>query len=124
MQSRAELRAAEQAVKNILSRKFRREEKCERKPSGCPFAFHNPPQRQNCKIIIQNSILQFWKQLGEKVQRDFFDKLRAAEKSVFRYASARSSQPRQTSTHAEKPEYSSSSGSVRAMALFGLPQAG
>lgn len=45
-------------------------------------------------------------------------------KKVFRYASARSSQPRQTSTHAEKPEYCSSSGSVRAMALFGLPQAG
>ena len=38
--------------------------------------FHNPPQRQNCKIIIiQNSILQFWKQLVKKVQRDFFDKL-------------------------------------------------
>ena len=25
--------------------------------------------------MLQNSILQFWKQLGEKVQRDFFDKL-------------------------------------------------
>ena len=61
--------------KNLPSRKFRREEKCERKPSGCPFTFHNPPQRQNCKIIIQNSILQFRKQLGEKAQRDFFDKL-------------------------------------------------
>lgn len=50
--------------------------------------------------------------------------LHTAEKSVFRYVSACSSQPRQTSTHAEKPEYCSSSGSVRAMALFGLPQAG
>ena len=45
--------------KNLSSRKFRREEKCERKPSGFPFAFHHPPQRQNCKIILQNSILQF-----------------------------------------------------------------
>ena len=61
--------------KKLPSRKFRREEKCERKPSGCPFASNNPPQRQNCKIMLQNLILQFWKQLGEKVQRDFFDKL-------------------------------------------------
>ena len=28
------------------------------------------------RIIIQNSILQFWNQLGEKAQRDFFDKLK------------------------------------------------
>ena len=40
-----------------------------------PFAFHHPPQRQNCKIMLQNLILQFGKQLGEKAQRDFFDKL-------------------------------------------------
>ena len=45
--------------KNLSSRKFRREEKCERKPSGFPFAFHHPPQRQNCKIMIQKLILQF-----------------------------------------------------------------
>ena len=45
--------------KNLSSRKFRREEKCERKPSGFPFAFRHPPQRQNCKIILQNLILQF-----------------------------------------------------------------
>ena len=45
--------------KNLPSRRFRREEKCERKPSGFPFAFNNPPQRQNCKIILQNFILQF-----------------------------------------------------------------
>ena len=38
----------------------------ERKPSGCPFAFDPPPQRQNCKIMLQNLILQFGKQLGEK----------------------------------------------------------
>ena len=57
--------------KSRSSRKLRREEKCERKPSGCPFAFHNPPQRQNCKIMIQKLILQFWKQLGEKARRDF-----------------------------------------------------
>ena len=25
--------------------------------------------------MLQNSILQFWKQLVKKVQRDFFDKL-------------------------------------------------
>ena len=62
--------------KNLSSRKFRREEKCERKPSGFPFAFHHPPQRQNCKIILQNSILQFWKQLVKNPRRDFFDKLR------------------------------------------------
>ena len=65
-----------QSVKKLPSQKFRREGKCERKPSGCPFAFHHLPQRQNCKIIIQNSILQFWNQLGEKAQRDFFDKLK------------------------------------------------
>jgi len=33
--------------------------------------------------MLQYSILQFWKQLGEKVQRDFFDKLkRRARKSA------------------------------------------
>ena len=40
-----------------------------------PFAFHLLPQRQNCKIMLQNLILQFGKQLDEKAQRDFFDKL-------------------------------------------------
>ena len=40
-----------------------------------PFAFDHPPQRQNCKIMLQNLVLQFGKQLGEKAQRDFFDKL-------------------------------------------------
>ena len=34
--------------KNLPRRKLRREGSCEGKPSGCPFAFHNPPQRQNC----------------------------------------------------------------------------
>ena len=57
---------------NPPSQKFRREEKCERKPSGCPFAFHNPPQRQNCKIMLQNLILQFGKQLGEKGPKGLF----------------------------------------------------
>ena len=57
---------------NPPSQKFRREEKCESKPSGCPFAFHNPPQRQNCKIMIQKLILQFWKQLGEKGPKGLF----------------------------------------------------
>ena len=57
---------------NPPSQKFRREEKCERKPSGCPFAFHHPPQRQNCKIMLQKLILQFWKQLGEKGPKGLF----------------------------------------------------
>ena len=43
--------------KKLPSQKLRREEKCERKPSGFPFAFNNPPQRR--KIILQNFILQF-----------------------------------------------------------------
>ena len=41
---------ARQTVKKLPSQKLRREEKCERKPSGCPFASNHPPQRQNCKI--------------------------------------------------------------------------
>ena len=57
---------------NPPSQKFRREEKCERKPSGCPFAFNNPPQRQNCKIMIQKLILQFGKPLGEKGPKGLF----------------------------------------------------
>ena len=49
---------------------------CERKPSGCPFAFDPPPQRQNCKIMLQNLILQFGKASAwRKVRKDFFDKL-------------------------------------------------
>ena len=67
--------------KNLPSRKFRREEKCERKPSGCPFASNNPPQRQNCKIMLQNLILQFGKLLGKKARRDFFDKLTRRKRS-------------------------------------------
>ena len=39
-----------QTVKELSSQKLRREETCERKPSGCPFASNHPPQRQNCKI--------------------------------------------------------------------------
>ena len=57
--SRQETRRDADYQKNLPSRKFRREEKCERKPSGCPFAFDHPPQRQNCKILLQNFILQF-----------------------------------------------------------------
>ena len=45
-----------QTVKELSSQKLRREEKCERKPSGFPFASNNPPQRQNCKIMLQNFI--------------------------------------------------------------------
>ena len=66
-----------QTVKELSSQKLRREEKCERKPSGFPFASNNPPQRQNCKIMLQNLILQFGKQLVKGVQRDSFDKLSA-----------------------------------------------
>ena len=58
-----------QTVKELSSQKLRREEKCERKPSGFPFASNNPPQRQNCKIMLQNLILQFGKQLVKGVQR-------------------------------------------------------
>ena len=64
-------------LKNQSSPKFWREGSCKRKPSGFPFASNHPPQRQNCKIMIQKLILQFGKQLGEKAQRDFFDKLRS-----------------------------------------------
>ena len=69
--------------KKLSSRKLRREESCERKPSGFPFAFNHPPLRQNCKIMIQKLIFQFWKQLIKKTRRDFFDKLNpCAEKSA------------------------------------------
>ena len=54
--SRQETRRDADCQKKLPSRKFRREEKCERKPSGCPFASNNPPQRQNCKIMLQNFI--------------------------------------------------------------------
>ena len=49
------------------------EGKKERKPSGCPFAFLHPPQRQ--KKQNNNSILPFCKRLGEKVRKDLWDKL-------------------------------------------------
>ena len=45
--------------KNLPRRKLRREGSCERKPSGFPFAFHHPPRRQNCKIMIQKLVLRF-----------------------------------------------------------------
>ena len=57
---------------NLPSQKFRREEKCERKPSGCPFAFHNPPQRQNCKIRYSKIIFcNSGSSLAKKPRRDF-----------------------------------------------------
>jgi hypothetical protein len=31
--------------------RLRREEKSERKPSGCPFTFNNPPQREIAKLV-------------------------------------------------------------------------
>ena len=60
--------------KNQSSRRFRREEKRERKPSGCPFAFNNPPQRQNCKTELQNTFCNFEGSLA-KGQKGLFDKL-------------------------------------------------
>ena len=61
-----------QTVKKLPSRRFRREGSCERKPSGCPFTFNHPPQRQNCKSMIQKLILQFWKQLVKKAPEGLF----------------------------------------------------
>ena len=86
--SRQETRRDADCQKNLPSRKFRREEKCERKPSGCPFASNNPPQRQNYKIMLQNLILQFGKQLGKKARRDFFDKLTRRKRSGSRVQKA------------------------------------
>ena len=37
-----ENRGAAQTVKELPNERFRREEKCEREPSGFPFTFHNP----------------------------------------------------------------------------------
>ena len=80
-------------LKNQSSPKFQREGSCERKPSGFPFASNHPPQRQNCKIMIQKLILQFGKQLGEKAQRDFFDKLTQRNRSGLRVQKASQSSP-------------------------------
>ncbi len=60
--------------KNQSSRRFRREEKRERKPSGCPFAFDHPPQRQNCKTELQNTFCNFEGSLA-KDPKGLFDKL-------------------------------------------------
>ena len=35
-------KAVTQTVKELPNERFRREEKCEREPSGFPFTFHNP----------------------------------------------------------------------------------
>ena len=61
-------------AKKLPSRRFRREEKCERKPSGCPFASNNPPQRQNCKTELQNTFCNFEGSLA-KDPKGLFDKL-------------------------------------------------
>ena len=34
--------SAPQTVKELPNERFRREEKCEREPSGFPFTFHHP----------------------------------------------------------------------------------
>ena len=61
--------------KSLPSRKFRREEKCERKPSGCPFAFNHPPRRQNCKRKCYNILFcNSGSSLAKKARRGFFDK--------------------------------------------------
>ena len=44
------------------------------KRQASPFAFHNLPQRQNCKIIIQNSILHCGSNQRKKA-KGTFDKL-------------------------------------------------
>ena len=64
--------AAQAVKKNCPAERVGRKE---RKPPGCPSTFDHPPQRQNCKIMLQNSILQFRERLDEKVRKDLFDKL-------------------------------------------------
>ena len=70
---------------NLPSQKSRREGSCERKPSGFPFAFHHPPRRQNCKIILQNFILQFCKQLVKKSPERLFDKMTGETAACLRF---------------------------------------
>ena len=45
-----------------------------REPSGFPFAFNNPPQRQNCKTELQNTFCNFEGSLA-KDPKGLFDKL-------------------------------------------------
>ena len=61
--------------KKLPSQKLRREEKRERKPSGCPFASNHPPQRQNCKIRYNKILFCNSESSLAKSPKGFFDKL-------------------------------------------------
>ena len=61
--------------KKLPSQKLRREEKRERKPSGCPFASNHPPQRQNCKIRYNKILFCNSESSLAKSAKGFFDKL-------------------------------------------------
>ena len=61
--------------KKLPSQKLRREETCERKPSGCPFASNHPPQRQNCKIKYNKILFCNSESSLAKSKKGFFDKL-------------------------------------------------
>ena len=63
-----------QTVKNWSGWVWRREGKCEREPSGFPFAFNDPPQRSKLQNkATTNDFAILW--LVKKVRQDFFDKL-------------------------------------------------
>ena len=62
--------------KSLSSRWLQREGSCERKPSEGLSHQNNPPQRQNCKIMLRNSIFQFGNQLGEKGPKGLFNKMK------------------------------------------------
>ena len=68
-------RKSAQTVKKLPSQKLRREEKRERKPSGCPFASNHPPQRQNCKIRYNKILFCNSESSLAKSPKGFFDKL-------------------------------------------------
>ena len=61
--------------KKLPSQKLRREEKRERKPSGCPFASNHPPQRQNCKIRYNKNLFCNSESSLAKSPKGLFDKL-------------------------------------------------
>ena len=61
--------------KKLPSQKLRREETCERKPSGRPFASNHPPQRQNCKIRYNKILFCNSESSLAKSPKGFFDKL-------------------------------------------------
>ena len=61
-----------QTVKELPNERFRREEKCEREPSGFPFTFNNPAAAG--KIAKESSLFlfcNFESSLSEKSARTF-----------------------------------------------------